>query len=204
MDELLYGQLHLLFDRVSVAKPSSSRNSSIEAFVVYQGFKGGEEFKDIPLEGGFKPSPSADDSIISGGGERVRVGTGGLRPRVEKEKNKYNGDGKSGDPTGLRPSIVPFVSCGDLSGYAPPPSSLTYSFAFLDADKSYPLEDNNDRDGNSAVDDDARPQCMTTKMTRKKTYLDPVAPPISPPFKNSAAVAKEMRKIDPIRGTHAY
>ena len=35
---------------------------------------------------------------------------------------------------------------------------------------------------------------MTTKMTRKKTYLDPVAPPISPPFEKSAAMAKEMRK----------
>ena len=71
----LYGQLRLLFDRVSIAKPSSSRNSSIEAFVASQGFKGGKKFMDIPLEGGFKPSPSEENSIISGGGERVRVGT---------------------------------------------------------------------------------------------------------------------------------
>ena len=84
----LYGQLRLLFNRVSVAKPSSSLNSSIEAFVVCQGFKGGKEFTDLPLESGFKPSLSADDSIVSGGGERVRVGTGGLRPRVEKENNE--------------------------------------------------------------------------------------------------------------------
>ena len=77
--------------------------------MVCQGFKGGKEFTDLPLEGGFEPSPSADDSIISGGGERVRVGTGGLIPRVEKENNEYNGDGNSGDPTGLRPSIVPVV-----------------------------------------------------------------------------------------------
>ena len=76
---LLYGQLRLFFDRVSVAKPSSSRNSCIEAFMVCQGFTGGKEFTDLPLEGGFETSPSADDSIISGGGERVRVGTGGGR-----------------------------------------------------------------------------------------------------------------------------
>ena len=81
---LLYGQLRLFFNRVSVAKPSSSRNSSIEAFMVCQGFKGGKEFTDLPLESGFEPSPSADNSIISGGGYRVRVGTGGIRPRVEK------------------------------------------------------------------------------------------------------------------------
>ena len=87
--------------------------------MVCQGFKGGKEFKDLPLESGFEPSPSADDSIIFGGRERVMVGTGGLRPRVEKENNDYSGNGNSGDPTGLRPSIVPFVSCGDLSGYFP-------------------------------------------------------------------------------------
>ena len=127
---LIYGQLRLFFDRVSVAKPSYSRNSSIEAFVVCQGFKGSKEFTYLPLEGGLDPSPSADNSIISGGGENVWVGTG----------------------------------------------------------------ENNDRDGNSAVDDDTSPQCMTTNMTRKKTSLDPVAPPISPPFKKSAAMAKDMRK----------
>ena len=35
---LLYSQLRLFFTRVTVAKPKSSRNSSIEAFVVCQGF----------------------------------------------------------------------------------------------------------------------------------------------------------------------
>ena len=134
----------------------------------------------------------------------MRVGTGGLILRVEKENNEYNGNGNSGDPTGIRPSIVPFVSCGDLLGYAPTPLLSTYSFTFLDSGQSYPLKENNDRYGNSAADDDARPQCMTTNITRKKTSMDPVAPLISPPFKYSAATAKEMRKIDPIRGTHAY
>ena len=80
----LYGQLRLFFDRVSVAKPSCSRNSYIKAFAVCQGFKGGKEFTDLPLDSGFDPSQSADNSIISGGGDRFRVGTGGLRPRVEK------------------------------------------------------------------------------------------------------------------------
>jgi len=34
----LYAQLRLLFDRVSIAKPTSSRNSSLESFVVCQQF----------------------------------------------------------------------------------------------------------------------------------------------------------------------
>lgn len=103
---LLYGQLRLLFNRVSVAKPSSSRNSSIESFVVCQGFKGGE-FRDLPLEGGF-------DHV-----DVARRGAGGLR---------------DGDSVDLRSTIVPFVACGDLSGYTAPGGGV------MDADKSYPLE----------------------------------------------------------------
>ena len=124
--------------------------------MVCQGFKVGKNFTDLPLEGGFEPSPSVDYSIISGGVDRVRVGTRGLRTRVYKENNEYNRDRNLGDPTNLCPSIAPFALYGDLLWYAPPPSSLTYSFAFLDADQSYPLEENNDRDGNSAVDDDEK------------------------------------------------
>ena len=90
---LLYGQLRLLFDRVSVAKPSSSRNSSIESFVVCQGFRGGE-YNDLPLEGGF-------DHV-----DAARRGAGGLRGE--------------GGGVGLRSSIVPFVACGDLAGYTAP------------------------------------------------------------------------------------
>ncbi|KAL3923432.1 MAG: hypothetical protein SGILL_001665 [Bacillariaceae sp.] len=45
----LYAQLRLLFDRVSIAKPTSSRNSSLESFVVCQHFKGGEDFRNLSL-----------------------------------------------------------------------------------------------------------------------------------------------------------
>jgi tRNA (cytidine32/guanosine34-2'-O)-methyltransferase len=37
--QLLYSQLRLFFDRVTCCKPRSSRNSSIEAFVVCERFK---------------------------------------------------------------------------------------------------------------------------------------------------------------------
>lgn len=89
---LLYSQLRILFHKVSVAKPSSSRNSSIEAFVVCQGFKAGE-YVDLPLEGGFDPQLS---------------GAGGLRSK----------DGQASDD--ILPSIVPFLACGSLAGYKPP------------------------------------------------------------------------------------
>ena len=50
----LYAQLRLLFERVSVAKPSSSRNSSLESFVVCQNFIGGPRYTNLPLDiGGY-------------------------------------------------------------------------------------------------------------------------------------------------------
>ena len=134
---LLYGQLRLLFERVSVAKPSSSRNSSIESFVVCQGFRGGE-YNDLPLEGGF-------DHV-----DAARRGTGGLR----------------GEDSGvdLRSSIVPFVACGDLTGYTAPGGGV------MDADKSYPLED-----------------------AAATAPVAVVAPPIRPPYEKARAKAKEAR-----------
>lgn len=42
---LLYSQLRLLFERVTVAKPRSSRSSSIESFVVCRGFSPPEGFE---------------------------------------------------------------------------------------------------------------------------------------------------------------
>jgi len=132
---LLYTQLRIMFEQVSVAKPSSSRNSSIEAFVVCQKFVGGN-FMNLPLEGGF------DSSNVG------KTGAGGLRS-VESD--------------GLHPSIVPFIACGDLSGYVAPAGS-----PFLDADKSYPLE---------------KDQCL----------LSPITPPIEPPYETSISKAKEAR-----------
>ncbi|GFH52039.1 hypothetical protein CTEN210_08515 [Chaetoceros tenuissimus] len=85
---LLYTQLRLMFKKVSVAKPSSSRNSSIEAFVVCQGFD--SKFSNLPLEGGF-------DSKLSG--------VGSFRETDEDD---------------IIPSIVPFLACGDLTGYKVP------------------------------------------------------------------------------------
>ena len=103
---LLYQQLRLLFDRVSVAKPSSSRNSSMESFVVCQQFKGGR-YMDLPLEiGGFA---DIRDYI----------------PKNDKEKEAASDH--------LPPAVVPFLACGDLSGFGPPGM-------ILDADKSYPMD----------------------------------------------------------------
>lgn len=42
---MLYSQLKIFFENVSIAKPASSRNSSIEAFVVCQCYRPPEGFE---------------------------------------------------------------------------------------------------------------------------------------------------------------
>lgn len=103
----LYSQLRLLFRRVSVAKPSSSRNSSMESFVVCEHFKGAPYF-NLPLDiGGYVNVndyvPSLQDLSLEGDGQET-----------------------------LDPAVIPFLACGDLSGWS-------RSGMVLDADKSYPI-----------------------------------------------------------------
>lgn len=135
---LLYAQCRLLFDRVSVAKPSSSRNSSIEAFVVCQGFRGGE-FMNL-LDGKF-------ETVVS---RRVEATLHSLPQR-----------------DALLQRVVPFIACGDLTGYVPPDMDF-------DADKSYHIDE-------------------------EKPQLQPLAPPIRPPYEESLKRAKEEAQGHPFK-----
>lgn len=138
----LYAQLRCLFERVSIAKPTSSRNSSMEAFVVCQNFKGGS-FLNLPLDiGGYL-------SIVDG--QTV------VDDEAEQQDDLF--------PTCLRSDFVPFFACGDLSGW----SNGEDTNLVLDADKSYPLDD-------------------------QPAYIAPLAPPIQPPHESSAAKLREERQ----------
>jgi tRNA (cytidine32/guanosine34-2'-O)-methyltransferase len=144
---LLYSQLRCFFKEVTVAKPKSSRNSSIESFVVCRGFS-------PPT--GFVPSMDAlllDHKYISGSAD----------------------DANSGALLGPSAIIVPFVACGDLSGF--------------DADKSYPLEiEYQERSasatGSSRGDLGQLLGETTTAGTEgyAYTYREPVQPPIHPNY----------------------
>lgn len=90
---LLYSQLRVFFRRVICCKPKSSRNSSIEAFVVCQEYQ--------PPEG-YVPSMTT--------------------PLLD---HRY-GDRPGNAEVGTGRAIVPFMACGDLSGF--------------DSDQSYPLK----------------------------------------------------------------
>jgi tRNA (cytidine32/guanosine34-2'-O)-methyltransferase len=112
--DLLYYQLRLMFSKVTVAKPRSSRASSIEAFVVCEDFRPPEGFQanlEKPLGQGTLQLPSDTTS-----------------PPTEKKKRKESRhvriDGvtvldlsSSEDEDNGHRWIAPFLACGDLSAF---------------------------------------------------------------------------------------
>lgn len=126
---LLYSQLKVFFPSVTVAKPRSSRNSSIESFVICENYSCPPGY--IPTMANPLLGQNYDDLNQLEGPNRI---------------------------------IVPFVCCGDLSGY--------------DSDMPYPLEM---KDGDSYVyrpptqgpiDPPYKEACMLRK-------LDKLAKPVS-------------------------
>jgi tRNA (cytidine32/guanosine34-2'-O)-methyltransferase len=154
--DLIYAQLKLVFDRVHVAKPRSSRSSSIEAFVVCEdyrpppGWTGEIQNYMAPLS---TLRTDVDDSKSE---EQFELTKGDLNETVKrsrlplKQSRRVRPDGVTEltfeDPNVDTPVrwIAPFIACGDLSG--------------LDADATYELP----------------PGYVS---------LDPVQPPTDPPYK---------------------
>ena len=99
--DLIYAQLKLVFERVHVAKPRSSRASSLEAFVVCDGFK--------PIPGW---TPNIGDSMK----------TPEAKPISNKQTRHVREDGivevhfedEENDP---KRWIAPFLACGELSAW---------------------------------------------------------------------------------------
>ena len=124
---LLYSQLRCFFEEVTVAKPKSSRNSSIESFVVCRRFRTPPGYVI-----------SMDTLMLDHQYGEVIEGAQG--------KNGIVG------PSAL---IVPFVACGDLSGFE------------YDPDKSYPLQ---------------LVQEEKDSSNSSYSYTAPVQPPIAPNY----------------------
>lgn len=117
--DVLFAQLRCLFKRVTCAKPRSSRESSIEAFVVC------EEY-DPPA--GFEPSLERPLAYGVGALEGAGLRVGESERTVEEEVvvllEEEDFEWSEG---GLVRFVVPFIACGDLSAY--------------DSDASYRLPD---------------------------------------------------------------
>ena len=162
--DLLYSQLSIFFEQVVVAKPRSSRASSVEAFIVCLNFQPPEGFKaslEEPMGVGNRlekmvatkaqqhpivaSTTLQDPSKVSWSAAPakpiIRGEDGIVELSLPEEANAWK-DGRW---------IAPFLACGDLSGF--------------DADASYHLP-------------------------KDRITLDPVQPPTAPPYKR----ALEMRK----------
>lgn len=118
--DLLFAQLKLVFARVRVAKPRSSRASSIEAFVVCEGFCPPAGFKpslEQPLGAG-TTLPVPDVKPEATGPSRVVRSDGVVEIDIGDESDE------EGDEEGGARWIAPFLACGDLSAYD---SDATYA-----------------------------------------------------------------------------
>ena len=168
--DLMYAQMKIFFERVVVAKPRSSRASSVEAFIVCIGFRppvGFQASLEDPLGVGnrlekmveerARACPVVDDVRMqdhergtwdvcpsaSGAiaGARSAEGVVEVEAFDEQEEERARGNRW----------IAPFLACGDLSAF--------------DSDASYRLPEDH-------------------------VSLDPIQPPTAPPYKR----ALELRK----------
>ncbi|CAN8098496.1 unnamed protein product [Discula destructiva] len=163
--DVLYAQLKLFFDRVIVAKPRSSRASSIEAFIVCLNFQPPPGFiasLDQPLgvgdrlPGMLQERTSQLPIIAKTTMQDPATGAWDWPPQVGP-RERSDGvieieieDETEQDEQDVR-WIAPFIACGDLSAF--------------DSDASYQLPDDH-------------------------VTLDPIQPPTAPPYKR----AIEMRR----------
>jgi tRNA (cytidine32/guanosine34-2'-O)-methyltransferase len=171
--DVLYAQLKIFFTRVVVAKPRSSRASSIEAFIVCLDFRPPPGFRaslEEPLGVGSrldalvaererqKPivaPPCAMQNPARATWDAVPVPPELSRGADVVEREIY--DDTEGAMTGGGDKrtrwIAPFIACGDLSAF--------------DSDASYQLPED-------------------------YVSLDPVQPPIAPPYKRAVQMRSTM------------
>ncbi|TGO67584.1 hypothetical protein BOTNAR_0039g00210 [Botryotinia narcissicola] len=163
--DLLFAQLKIFFERVVVAKPRSSRASSVEAFIVSMNFQPPEGFKasmEDPMGVGDRLAKMVDtavsqEPVVSPINSQNIEGDKPSENQVNTTTRREDGIWEvklPSDEAKARKSgrwIAPFLACGDLSGY--------------DADASYHLP-------------------------KDRITLDPVQHPTAPPYKR----ALEMRK----------
>lgn len=175
--DVLYAQLSIFFERVVVAKPRSSRASSVEAFIVCLDFRppagfrasleeplgvgqrlehvAGERKRQLPVVAGtVMQNPS------TGAWDCEPVSTPGLGRGQEITEIDLYDETLEDNHVGTRAKgarwIAPFIACGDLSAF--------------DSDASY-------------------------QLPKDYVSLDPVQPPIAPPYKRAIEMRAAQSKV---------
>lgn len=173
--DVLYAQLKIFFEKVIVAKPRSSRASSVEAFIVCLNFRPPVGFRaslEEPLGVGQRLNKLVEERerqmpiIAEAIGQNHETGTwdhilgeksqdlNGERV-TEKEVFDEVDDGHEEGTDASKRWIAPFIACGDLSAF--------------DSDASYQLPED-------------------------YVSLDPVQPPIAPPYKRAVEMRAALSK----------
>ncbi|KAI2621330.1 FtsJ-like methyltransferase-domain-containing protein [Xylaria nigripes] len=163
--DVLYAQLKIFFEQVHIAKPRSSRASSVEAFIVCLNFQPPRGFSaslEEPLGVGFRLSKMAEqksrDLPLTARTlmQNPETGAWDSDPEYVKVTDEYNViEVELEDQRQHREAdigwIAPFIACGDLSAF--------------DSDASY-------------------------RLPPDHVSLDPIQPPTAPPYKR----ALELRR----------
>ncbi|KAL6832965.1 FtsJ-like methyltransferase domain-containing protein [Trichoderma camerunense] len=172
--DILYAQLKIFFEKVIVAKPRSSRASSVEAFIVCLNFRPPAGFHaslEEPLGVGQRLDRLVKERdmqlpIVAEATMQSSKGTWDFSVKSAPTTSREGGitEVEVYDETGGNDKvnesrwIAPFIACGDLSAF--------------DSDASYQLPED-------------------------YVSLDPVQPPIAPPYKRAlemrAAISKTTR-----------
>ncbi|KAI0405082.1 FtsJ-like methyltransferase-domain-containing protein [Xylaria palmicola] len=158
--DVLYAQLKIFFEQVHVAKPRSSRASSVEAFIVCLNFqppKGFSASLEEPLGVGFRLNKLTEQNLRSHPIttpttlQNQATGAWDSAPHSARAHDAHGiteiepEDHCQDDETDIR-WIAPFIACGDLSAF--------------DSDASY-------------------------KLPADHVSLDPIQPPTAPPYKRA-------------------
>ncbi|KAF2772408.1 FtsJ-domain-containing protein [Teratosphaeria nubilosa] len=110
--DLLYYQLKIVFESVTVAKPRSSRASSVEAFIVCTNFRPPKGFRaslDNPLGAGRDLSSAKTD--------QPRTNRRPIRTVCDDGVVELDLGSDSEDEQSQNRWIAPFLACGDLSAF---------------------------------------------------------------------------------------
>ncbi|KAJ4158615.1 uncharacterized protein LMH87_009133 [Akanthomyces muscarius] len=181
--DVLYAQLKIFFEKVVVAKPRSSRASSVEAFIVCVNFRPPPGFRaslEEPLGVGERLNTMVEarqrqmpvvaagrmqdaaratwDCAVGGCGHGLDYDAVEERPVYDDGDDEATDTMRTATTDPSKRWIAPFIACGDLSAF--------------DSDASYTLPED-------------------------YVSLDPVQPPIAPPYKRAiemrAALSKAAR-----------
>jgi tRNA (cytidine32/guanosine34-2'-O)-methyltransferase len=217
--ELIYAQLKICFEFVTVAKPRSSRASSIEAFVVCEGFYGreklgdwdgtkGEQVEEDYMEKGLGDVTDKFETLVfdneSGDVAVDEVDSSSVRPATPEMVDADDDDADSMASNTSTKQIPEQQSptsstisdtTPQLSGHAFNHKSLPPAIAAMNisklADSSTPKSQRWIAPFLACGDLSAYDADASYHLPKDRVSLDPVQPPTAPPYKR----ALEMRRL---------